>query len=668
MPLINFDQVQKAVSVFSPTSGSPGSPLETTMLVRSLGPSLMPRSSVHQGAATGLLILAARAASNRVEKLANGITPDTESLTQRVAARALLGGAGFALQRAPDPDDTAWPAGVARLSGELIEGAAAGGVIYEVARAIKERGSASERGAARVTAASAAGVAFAIWKSRSVLKRRREFFTDDLDQLQLSLPRTLAIAAGTTAVGTGLGFSHRASKHGLRRFFGDGPVHNVIARGTNNALWAGGLTGLYWAGISYIGRSNEKIDPGYAEPPTSPHVSGSPESLCDFELLGQQGRRFVTDVVTPELIESTMDEPAVAHPVRVFVGFNQQPLYPAGRSETALLEMERTGAYDRGTILLVSPTGTGWVDHTMIEAAEFFTRGDIATVCIQYGRYPSFLSLQKVRAGRQQFRQLVWGVRQRLAGIPADERPEVLVFGESLGAWASSDVIMKQGVEGLDHYGIDRALWFGMPQLARWSAAGMYRPGQLTPEGTVGVYDRWEEFEKVPPQERDALRIVQLSHDNDPITLVTPTLLHRQPEWLGESRGRGVPTGQRWFPLVTGVQTMIDAANAMRNSPGEFRSTGHDYRADTARFVAEGYRMDYTEPQLAEVERVLRALELERAQRTKPPTEAEHTPAPAQRTERHHQRPHLPKLRGHRTKGADWVAAASEISGVTAGD
>ena len=41
---------------------------------------------------------------------------------------------------------------------------------------------------------------------------------------------------------------------------------------------------------------------------------------------------------------------------------------------------------------------------------------------------------------------------------------------------------------------------------------------------------------------------------------MTPTLLYRAPEWLGEPRGRNVPEGQRWYPIVTGVQTMIDAA------------------------------------------------------------------------------------------------------------
>jgi hypothetical protein len=51
----------------------------------------------------------------------------------------------------------------------------------------------------------------------------------------------------------------------------------------------------------------------------------------------------------------------------------------------------------------------------------------------------------------------------------------VLVFGESLGAWTSSDVVMFQGIEGFDHYGIDRALWVGLPWLAKWSRSGMIR-------------------------------------------------------------------------------------------------------------------------------------------------------------------------------------------------
>jgi uncharacterized membrane protein len=88
--------------------------------------------------------------------------------------------------------------------------------------------------------------------------------------------------------------------------------------------------------------------------------------------------------------------------------------------------------------------------------------------------------VQKVALGRGQFRLLLWGVTQRLAGLPPERRPRVLVFGESMGAWTSSDVVMFQGIEGFDHYGIDRALWVGLPWLAE-VVAQRHDPGQQHP-------------------------------------------------------------------------------------------------------------------------------------------------------------------------------------------
>ncbi|HXW87274.1 MAG TPA: hypothetical protein VEJ42_03355, partial [Streptosporangiaceae bacterium] len=60
----------------------------------------------------------------------------------------------------------------------------------------------------------------------------------------------------------------------------------------------------------------------------------------------------------------------------------------------------------------------------------------------------------------------------------------------------------------------------------------------------------------------------------------------------------------------------VDAMNAVRRVPGEFKSFGHDYRADTARFVHAAFRLPaVTAEQMEAVERVLRELELDRAQR-----------------------------------------------------
>lgn len=610
-------RVESILSVISPLTSSPGAPLETTNFIRSVQPSLMPRTSLHQGAVSALSILAARKVSKVVERLTSTVTFGSTSLGVRLAARGAMIVGGNALASAPDPDDQRWTAGVARLTGELLQFGAAGGALYDVLSKIDPTEGTDARSLRRLTVTTTASVGVAAFASRRFLTERRDFFTDDFDKLSLTLPRTMLDTAAITALGTGIGASYKMTRKGWIRYFGPGITKNVLARTVNAAVWAGATTGLYWAGISYIGKSNEKVDPGYSTPPSSPLVSGSPESLASFDELGQQGRRFVLDALNPDLIDETLEESGAETPIRIYIGFNDHPIHSSSRAETALAELERVGAFDRKYLLLVSPTGTGWVDHTVQEATEFFTRGDVATVCIQYGRYPSFLSLQKVRQGRRQFRTLVLGVHQRLLGMAPEDRPEVLVFGESLGAWSSSDVVMKSGIEGFDNYSISRALWFGMPHLAKWSKAGLDRPGAMTPPGTVGVFDRWEELEKLTPEERDELRVVQLSHDNDPITHVDPSILFRQPEWLGEPRGRNVPAGQRWFPVVTFLQTLIDAANAMRNSPGDFRSTGHDYRADTARFVAEGYRLPYTEDQLDRVELQLRRLEKERAARIK---------------------------------------------------
>ncbi|MFM7508624.1 MAG: alpha/beta-hydrolase family protein [Actinomycetota bacterium] len=611
-----LERLESVLAVVSPLTSSPGAPLQTTNFIRSMQPSLMPRTSLHQGVVSGLSVLAARGVSRRVERLTDTLSGGSSKLPVRLVVRVGLIGAGRGLRMIPDSEGPAWPSEVAHLSGELLELGAAGGALYDVLSAARPTATPDERSALRLLVTTGTSLGAAVWASRHYLAERRSFFTDDFDKLPLTLPRAIVDTAAVTMVGTGLAAGYRLSRRGIQRYLGPGITKDLLARGVNTSLWAAGTAGLYWAGVSYIGRANEKVDPGYNEPPTSPLVSGSPESLCPFDELGQQGRRFVLDTLDPDLITETTGEPAQA-PIRIFVGFNSHPIHSTSRTEIALEEMERTGAYDRKYLLLISPTGTGWVDHTMIEATEFFTGGDVASVCIQYGRYPSFLSLQKVRQGRRQFRGLVWGVHQRLLGIPREQRPTVLVFGESLGAWSSSDVVMKEGIEGFDRYSIDRALWFGMPHLAKWSKAGLDRPGALVPEGTVGVFDRWEELEQLTPAQRDSLRVVQLSHDNDPITHVDPALLYSKPDWLGEPRGRNVPQGQRWYPVVTAFQTLIDAANAMRNEPGQFRSTGHDYRADTARFVAEGYRFPYTEDQLANVEVELRRLEKERAERIK---------------------------------------------------
>jgi uncharacterized membrane protein len=648
------DQLRRLAGWLNPVVASPAAPLETFAALDALGPSLMPRTSRLQGVSMGLSVLAARVTTGAAERLTSVAVPAGAPLRRQLTVRALIGAGGTALASLPERDgERLWVASV-RSTGRLLRAGAAGGAVHDLGRAVQGRYPA-QRALRPLVVSAALSSGLLWWGARRLRAREAAVQRWPLPQTT-TLPATLATSYAVAAVGTGLTRGFVWSRGALESYFGPGPTKRLLARLVNVGIWTAGATALYNAGVAYVGRANEKVEPAYATPPGSPLVSGGPGSLLPFADLGQQGRRYVTDVVTPELIREVMGEEAVADPIRTYVGFNSEPVYQTGRAELALAELARTGAFDRSHLLLVAPTGTGWVDHTIVEAVEFLTRGDVATCCVQYGRYPSFLSVQKVALGRGQFRLLLWGVAQRLAERPPGRRPRVLIFGESLGAWTSSDVVMFQGIKGFDHYGIDRALWVGLPWLAKWSRSGMARGSSaMVPEGTVGVFDRHEQLGGLSEEERGRLRAVILSHDNDPIAVLGPELLAQRPPWLADGRrGRGVPAAMHWRPLVTFIQTAMDAANAMVSVPGQFGSFGHDYRADVVRFVRDAYDLPAaTEQQLSRIDQTLRSLELERAQRIKakhgqpapvPPLHRTGTDAPAG----------VP-LRTRRTHGARWM-------------
>jgi uncharacterized membrane protein len=648
------DRGRRLAGWLNPVVASPAAPLETFAALDALGPSLMPRTSRLQGIAMGLSVLGARATTSTAERLTNMAIPAQAPLARQLAARALIGAGGATLASLPERDgERLWVAS-ARTAGRLLRAGAAGGAVHDLGRALQGRYPA-QRTVRPLVVSGALTSGLLWWGARRLRASEAAVQRWPLPQTT-TLPATLATSYAVAAVGTGLTRGFVWSRGAMESYFGPGLSKRLLARLVNAGMWAVGSTALYNAGVAYVGRANEKVEPAYATPPASPLVSGSSDSLLPFADLGQQGRRYVTDVVTSELIEEVMGEPAITHPIRTYVGFNSEPLYQTGRAELALAELDRTGAFDRSHLLLISPTGTGWVDHTLIETAEFLTRGDIATCCIQYGRYPSFLSVQKVALGQGQFRLLLWGIKQRLAERPPERRPRVLVFGESLGAWTSSDVVMFQGIEGFDHYGIDRALWVGLPWLAKWSRGGMTRgSSNLVPAGTVGVFDRHEELQALSEDQRARLRAVILSHDNDPIAILGPELLVRRPPWLADAtRGRGVPDAMHWRPLITFIQTAMDAANAMVSVPGEFGSFGHDYRADMVRFVRDAYRLPAaTERQLGRIEETLMSLELERAERIKARDPDAAPTAPVHRTSDGASRAGVP-LRTRRTRGARW--------------
>jgi uncharacterized membrane protein len=606
----------KVANRLNPVTSGPAAPLQTAAALNSFGPSLMPRSSLHQGVAGGLAVLSARAIGNAVDLMAKKVAPPSAPLAWRIGARAIIAAGGATLSRIAEHEEESTGKASLRTAGRLAEAGAVGGIIYEAATDISQK--VDSPIVPILTGLGGFGYAMTRW-SKELETGQGLVARWTAEDKPANIYASVAIAVGVANVGRALARGFATSRASMIGYMGDSLGHALIGRAINLGLWGAGATVLYRSLVSRMARANGRIEPPFSSPPSDEHVSGGPNSISPFAHLGLQGRRYVSEVVTPEVIERTLGVPALAHPVRAYIGVELEPIYATGRSELALEEMERLGAFDRGHLLLVSPTGTGWVDHTMIESAEILTRGDIATVSIQYGKAPSFLEVQGVSLGRAQFRQLLWGVKQRLVAVPEEKRPKVLVFGESLGAWTSSDVVMHQGISGVDHYGVHRALWFGLPGLARWSKTGM-REGRnpLTPKGTVAAFDRFEQYQALSAADKESLRAIVVDHDNDPISQMSLRLAVKRPPWLDGHRGRGVPETMKWTPVITFTQVIVDAMNAMVAIPGQFMSFGHDYRADTAAFVQAAFGLpEVTEKQMADLHDTLVERELDRAARIK---------------------------------------------------
>lgn len=600
----------------NPVTGGPAAPLKASALLDSFAPSLMPRKSLHQGMAAGLALIAAEVVGKSIDGIARRAAPADSPLAWRIAARAAIVAGGVAIAGIRETDDEPTSRAAMRSAGRLSAVAATGGIINEVGRDLEGK----VEWPFIPVATGLGGFAFLATRLGKELETRRALiqrWTEDDTPASLASSMGIAMAVGSMGGLVGRGFM--ISRGSLGGYLGGKGGQLVLGRAINLSLWGAGAATLYTLVVTRLSRHNSKVEKNFSVPPSNEYVSGGPNSISPFGELGLQGRRFVTEVIPPDEIDQTLGESGADHPVRVYIGVESEPLYATGRSELALEEMERLGAFDRKYLLLVSPTGTGWVDHTMVEAAEVLARGDIATVCIQYGKAPSFLEIQGVSLGRAQFRQLLWGVRQRLIGVPDADRPKVMVFGESLGAWSSSDVIMHQGISGFDHYGIENALWFGLPGLARWSRTGM-REGRnpLTPEGTVGAFDRFEQYQELPEAERKGLRAVVVDHDNDPISQMSLRLAVKRPPWLDGEPRRNVAAGMRWQPVITFIQVLADAMNAMVTVPGEYKSFGHDYRGDTLDFVAAAFDLPpHTEEQAVAIHETLVRRELDRATRIK---------------------------------------------------
>jgi uncharacterized membrane protein len=343
------------------------------------------------------------------------------------------------------------------------------------------------------------------------------------------------------------------------------------------------LNGVLFQGLvnamnSAFSGKDDGTEEGAVEP-TASERSGSPASLVPWEDLGLQGRNFVGTGPTPEELQAFSGRPAL-EPVRAYVGLASADDV-GDRAALAARELERAGGFDRSVLVVVTTTGTGWVDPAASDSLEYEFNGDTAMVAMQYSYLPSWLSflVDQVKA-RDAGRALFDAVYGAWAQLPPDSRPELYVFGESLGTFGGEAAF--SGLADIENRTAG-VLWAGPPNFNElWRGIVADREGG-TPEWlpvyadgrTVRFADEAPDLDR-PPGPWGEPRVVYLQNASDPIVWWSPRLILNRPDWLEGDRGPDVSQGMVWMPFVTFWQVTADLVFAVEVPDGH----GHKYEAD----------------------------------------------------------------------------------------
>jgi uncharacterized membrane protein len=328
---------------------------------------------------------------------------------------------------------------------------------------------------------------------------------------------------------------------------------------------------LTLADATFAVRNNDD-KPG-VENPESAYRSGGPGSIVSWDSIGREGRQFIWQGRTADQIADVTGDPSAVEPIRAFIGLDAADT-ATERAQLAVKELIQLGGFDRSVLAVAATTGSGWIDPKTAAALEFAAHGDVATVTTQYSYLPSWLSFLMDRERAQtNGEELLTAIRVQLDKMPAPQRPELVVFGESLGAYSTDSAFTS--VEDMSTT-TDGALLLGPPSFdPTWQRLQESRdPGSplWQPRYQDGAIAR---VASTPDQIMDSSlgwqtdnRIVYLVNPSDPIVAWTAD----QSEWL-DPRGDDVSPRVLGLPLIGFLQTSTDLFAAVNVPAGH----GHVY-------------------------------------------------------------------------------------------
>jgi uncharacterized membrane protein len=200
--------------------------------------------------------------------------------------------------------------------------------------------------------------------------------------------------------------------------------------------------------------------------------------------------------------------------------------------------------------------------------------------------------------------------------LPADTRPDLYMYGLSLGSFGAQSVL---GSFELLNEPINGAFLSGPPfvnplhtRLTAERDAGTPAWRPIYNEGRTARFTIQEPtLENLPGQSAEwgPMRVAYLQHGSDPVVFFSPKLFLSEPAWLEGERAPDVSPDLNWFPLVTGWQVAFDLAGA-GSVPWGY---GHLYPAseNTTSWAAVTQPPGWTNAQITELGEALDAEQAE---------------------------------------------------------
>jgi uncharacterized membrane protein len=341
--------------------------------------------------------------------------------------------------------------------------------------------------------------------------------------------------------------------------------------------------------------------------PTTGLRSGGPGSLIRWDSLGWQGRNFIGKGPSVSDLTKFSGHPAMA-PIRIYAGLASAD-GPEAQAALAVRDLQRAGGFQRKNLVVVTTTGSGWVDPALVDSFEYLSNGDCATVAIQYSYLPSWISYlvdqsKALAAGRALF-DAVYGAWVKL---PPADRPKLYVAGESLGSFGGEAAFTGENDLANRTNG---ALFVGPPnfntlfrEFSDHRETGSPEVQPVYQDGRIIRFTN-DPAKTIPPagQPWNGTRILYLMHPSDPIVWWSPHLIFSAPDWISEPPGKDVLKTMFWVPFVTFWEVTADLPFATGVPEGH----GHKYTAEYVNGFDAIMRAGLTSQQLTSLRKIIAA-------------------------------------------------------------